>query len=100
MLVPSRFDHNRRSVLHTSNDCCKRGLPTFADPVAKDRTRLRRFQTFPPLPRNGEVRSEAVIESASRRLVSLSIIVTVQPHSLVLRLLYAAMASNLADSVQ
>jgi len=36
MLVPSRFDHNRRSVLHTSNDCCVYGLPTFADPVAKD----------------------------------------------------------------
>jgi len=36
MLVPSQCDHNRRSVLHTSNDCCIRGLPTFADPVAKD----------------------------------------------------------------
>ena len=36
MLVPSRFDHNRRSVPHTSNDRCVYGLPTFADPVAKD----------------------------------------------------------------
>jgi hypothetical protein len=36
MLVPSRFDHNRRSVPHTSNDCCVYGLPTFAGSVAKD----------------------------------------------------------------
>jgi len=36
MLVPPQFDHNRRSVLHTSNDCCMRGLPTVADPVVKD----------------------------------------------------------------
>ena len=36
MLVPCRFDHNRRSVPHTSNDRCVYGLPTFADPVAKD----------------------------------------------------------------
>ena len=36
MLVPSQFDHNRRSVPHTSNDCCVYGLPTFANPVAKD----------------------------------------------------------------
>jgi len=36
MLVPSQFDYNRRSVPDTSNDCWVYGLPTFADPVAKD----------------------------------------------------------------
>jgi hypothetical protein len=36
MLVPSQLDHNRRSVPHTSNDCCVFRLPTFAGSVAKD----------------------------------------------------------------
>ena len=58
MLVPSRFDHNRRSVPYTSNDRCVYGLPTFADPVAKDQVAPMdlygafRVNRFPPLSRD------------------------------------------------
>lgn len=44
---------------------CPRGEPTFAPPPGKGRT--RRFQTFPPLPRNGEVNASAGSGRFSRR---------------------------------
>jgi len=64
MLVPSRFDHNRRSVLHTSNDCCMRGLPTFADPVAKDQ--VAPLPDVPTVALERDVRSKAAIARLRR----------------------------------
>jgi len=84
MLVLLSLTRNRWSVLHTSNVCCGYGLPTFAYP--RRVAQLRRFQTFPPWPKIGRIDPKRSSESASGRLVLLSIIVTVPPQSLALRL--------------